>query len=73
MEGEFLLYNHKKMTTIYLNESAVAVWRLCDGQRSVAAIVDFLKAAYPGAARQLEGDVCGTIQQFVDEDILTLD
>jgi Coenzyme PQQ synthesis protein D (PqqD) len=73
MEGEFLLYNHERMTTIYLNESAAAVWRLCDGQRTVAAIVEFLRAVYPGAARQLEADVCGAIQQFVNDHMVTLD
>jgi len=73
MEGEFLLYSHEKMTTIYLNESAATVWHLCDGQRTVSGITDFLKAVYPRAARQLEGDVCGAIQQFVNDDMLTLD
>jgi hypothetical protein len=73
MEAEFLLYNHETMTTIYLNESAATVWRLCDGQRTVAGIVDFLRAAYPSAALQLEGHVCDAIQQFVSGGMLMLD
>ena len=73
MEGEGLLYSHEKMTMIYLNESAAVIWRLCDGQRTVAQIVDFLKSAFPDVSHQLDGDVCGTIQQFVDYDMLDLD
>ena len=73
MEGEGLLYSHEKMTTIYLNESAAAIWRLCDGQRTVAQIVDFLKSAYPDLSPQLDGDVCSMIQQFVDREMLDLD
>ena len=73
MEGEFLLYSHEKMRTIYLNETAATIWRLCDGQRTVAGIVDFLRAVYPSAARQLEGDVCSTIQRFVNDDMVMLD
>ncbi len=73
MEGEGLLYSHEKMTMIYLNESAAVIWRLCDGQRTVAQVVDFLKSAYPDLSPQLDGDVCGMIQQFVDCDMLDLD
>lgn len=73
MEGEFLLYSHEKMTTVYLNETAATIWRLCDGQRTVAGIVEFLRAAYPSAAHQVEVDVCSTIQRFVNDDMLTLD
>jgi hypothetical protein len=73
MEGEFLLYCPAKMATIYLNESAATIWRLCDGQRTVAGIIDFLRGAYPSAVRQLEADVCGAIQRFASNDMLTLD
>jgi hypothetical protein len=73
MEGEGLLYSHEKMTMIYLNESAAVIWRLCDAQRTVAQVVDFLKSAYPDLSPQLDGDVCGMIQQFVDCDMLDLD
>ena len=73
MEGEGLLYSHEKMTLIYLNESAAVIWRLCDGQRTVAQVVDFLKSAYPDLSPQLDGDVCGMIQQFIDRDMLELD
>ena len=72
IEGETLLYNDEKMTMIYLNESGAAIWRLCDGKRSVATIIELLRAAYPDLADQLETDVCNAIQQFADCELLTL-
>lgn len=73
MEGESLLYSHDKMTMFHLNQSAAVIWQLCDGQRTVSEIVDFLTSAYPDLSRQLERDVCSTIQQLVEDDVLRLD
>lgn len=73
MDGETLLYSDETMTMLHLNESAAAVWRLCDGTRSVGEIVAFLQAAYPGASSAIEADVCEIIGEFSGQDVLRLD
>jgi hypothetical protein len=73
MGDESLLYNHEKMTMTYLNGAAAAIWRLCDGERTLGEIIDFLASAYPGMSTRLENDVHATIQEFIDGDMLRLD
>lgn len=38
LDGETLVYDLKTHTACHLNETSAAVWRLCDGTRSVADI-----------------------------------
>lgn len=72
MDGESLLYRHESMTLVYLNDSAATVWKLCDGQRSVADIVDMLADAFPDVANDIGNDVPEMIERFVEQDVLEL-
>jgi len=47
IDSELLLYDGKRTMVVYLNETALLVWQLCDGHRSSADIVELLVAAYP--------------------------
>ena len=73
MEGEILLYCLDRKTMLQLNESAAAVWRLCDGQRSVGEIVALLSEAFPAASHEIEADIHEIVDRFVGEEVLTLD
>ena len=44
-----MLYRKGDRKAFYLNETASMLWKLCDGQRNVAAIEDLLRDAYPEA------------------------
>lgn len=57
MDGELLLYNPINATTLHLNGSSAVVWEMCDGQRSVDAIVTALQEAFPEQAEQISNDV----------------
>ena len=72
MDGESLLYSHEKMAMIYLNESAAAIWRLCDGERTVAEIIEVLAASFPDVARSIGADVPEMIEQLVREEVMEL-
>lgn len=50
LEGESMLYRGDEGQALYLNDTASLLWKLCDGQRSVAAIEELLRDAYPDAA-----------------------
>jgi hypothetical protein len=64
VEGEIILFHPAKTKILYGNLSSALIWRLCDGQRSVAEIVQLLSAAYPEVAQTMEADVKETLLTF---------
>jgi len=72
LEGEGVLYCHEKLSMIYMNESASAIWRLCDGHRSVAEIISALAEAFPDTAADISIDVRETLGLLVSEGVLEL-
>ena len=72
LEGETLLYRHLLKKMIYLNQTADAVWSLCDGQRTVQDIIGILVGAYPEAADIVAADVREALDNLVREGALRL-
>ncbi|MFT6408071.1 MAG: ABC-type Zn uptake system ZnuABC Zn-binding protein ZnuA [Arenicella sp.] len=70
MDGETLLYNPGNATTLHLNGPSTLVWDLCNGENSVAIIIDALQQAYPGQADQIEGDVTDVIKELSENDAI---
>jgi hypothetical protein len=64
LEGESMLYSSDDRKALYLNETASMLWKLCDGERSIGAIEDLLREAYPEAAG-LSGDVEAAVALFI--------
>ncbi len=64
MDGELLLYNPVNATTLHLNGSSAVVWEMCDGLRSVEAIVAVLQEAFPEQAGQISDDVVEVINDL---------
>ncbi len=62
MDDEILLYRPSTHKAIHLNETAAAIWKLCDGTRTVKDIVECFLAAYPNAASSVSHEV----QEAVD-------
>jgi coenzyme PQQ synthesis protein D (PqqD) len=72
MDGETLLYRRASRKSIYLNESATTVWKLCDGQRTVQQIIDALGEVYPEAGGAIAADVWYAINGLVREGAIRL-
>ncbi|MDO8400509.1 MAG: PqqD family protein [Bradyrhizobium sp.] len=72
LDGETLLYRHSVKKLIYLNQSADAVWGLCDGQRTVQEIIEILVGAYPEAADIVAADVHEALDNLVREGALRM-
>lgn len=70
LDDELLLYHPALETAVYLNQTAFLVWRLCDGQRSVARICEVLDGAFPGAAEQIVADVGTSLQTLAERGII---
>lgn len=73
LEGESLLYHHGRKKTIYLNESAMVIWKLSDGVRTIADIGGLINQAYAGSHDDITTDVCDCIDKLINQGALTFD
>lgn len=71
-EGEHMIFHPADGRAIYLSESASLVWRLCDGHRTVSAIVQLLHEAFPEAS-DLAVDVDAALSLFVEQHVVELE
>jgi len=70
MQEEALLYKLGEHKAIYLNASAAAIWRLCDGNRAANDIIDLLREKYPTSDASLQEDVAEAVDFLVREGAL---
>lgn len=74
--GEMVLYRRGGKVAVSLNNSAAAIWELCDGQHTVADIGrrlgDGLGCSEDEALAELAGDVWAAVSRFYDFGLLTL-
>lgn len=62
---EVLIYLPCGDRTLYLNDSAAIVWRLCNGDLSGEDIAGMLAEAYPEAADTIHDEIAGTLREMV--------
>ena len=70
MAGESLLYSEVTNKTVYLNDTASAIWKLCDGTRRIEELVALLREAYGDCEHDFEADVRGTIDDLLAQGAL---
>lgn len=70
LDGELLLYHPGRTRTVYLNDSASLVWRLCEG-RTADEITKFLKETYPESVEDLDADVRETLETLISHGAVT--
>lgn len=68
--GEAILHDPRRGLAHVVNESAVHVWDLCDGRRSIDEIAAQLAARYRLAGDDLRGDVVGAVAKFRELQLL---
>jgi Coenzyme PQQ synthesis protein D (PqqD) len=64
LDGDISLYDSATTRAVVLNATASAVWRLLDGSRDTAAVVDALAAEYGIAAAAIQADVERTLAEL---------
>ena len=57
LDGEMVLFHPVTQKILYSNRTGALIWGLCDGQRTVADIIQMLSEAYPDSASEIEADV----------------
>jgi hypothetical protein len=64
LDGEAVVYDPAAQVLHQLNGTAARVWAMCDGAKTVAAIVGQMREAYSGADDAIERDVQDLLVQF---------
>ncbi len=72
VDQEAILFNAANDSIFYLNNTGNLIVQLCDGKRSVAALVELLKTAYPETATNIATDVETLLSTLQAEGIVTL-
>jgi len=67
LDGEMVLFHPTSLIILHCNTSGALIWQLCDGQRTVADIIELLSAAYPESATEIQTDVYDTLLTFVEQ------
>lgn len=71
LDGEMVLFHPASKTILHCNQSGATIWQLCNGQRTVAEIIQLLSAVYPEATQEIEGDVKNTLQSLAQHGAVT--
>ena len=67
LNGEIVLFHPATQKILYSNRSGALIWELCDGQRTVADIVQLLSEAYPDSTSEIQADVQEALLTFAKE------
>jgi hypothetical protein len=67
---EVLVYLAGGDKTLYLNDTAAIVWRLCNGEQTGNDMIAMLVEAYPEAAQAIPTEVADTLQSFIDKGLI---
>lgn len=70
LDDEILLYRPSTHKAIHLNETAAAIWKLCDGTRTVKDLVDCLLPEFPSAEARISHEVQETIELLLRDGAL---
>ncbi|MGD9502259.1 MAG: PqqD family protein [Methyloceanibacter sp.] len=68
---ELLLYRPTTHKAIHLNGTAAAIFKLCDGTRSLADLVALLEGMFPDAKPRIAGEVRDVVDQLLRDGALT--
>lgn len=72
LDDETLLYHPQWMTAFALNSTAYSIWQLCDGERTIAQIVELLQEAYPDAAATMPAEVAASVRALSNHRVVKL-
>lgn len=72
LDDKILVYDPEGRTAVTLNEPASVIWQLCNGEHSVAEIVEILQRAYPEAAATMPHEVDAGVLALLSHRVISL-
>lgn len=73
LDGESVVFGRTSSKTYFMNGTASAIWKLCDGSRSVQDIANVLEGIYPESTSEIASDVAQIVDRLVAEGLLAVD
>ena len=70
IDGTGVLIDPYRRTLVKLNPAAQEIWRLLDGSRTYAGIIERLKAVFEVEAEELEKDVYVFLQDLIRREMI---
>ena len=70
IDADHVLYDPTKDTVHMLNPTAMVIWRLCDGNRTVPDLVEDLAILFEVPAKDVGQDVAGALEEFQSSHLL---
>ena len=72
LDDETLLYHPERMTALALNATASSIWQLCDGERTIAQIVERLREVYPEETATMPTEVEASVRMLWSHGVVAL-
>jgi peroxiredoxin/uncharacterized membrane protein YphA (DoxX/SURF4 family) len=72
-DAGMVLYNRATAKVLTLNATAAFVWESCDGQRTVASLVEEVRELFPAAATEIEADIRRLLDRLLRNRMISLD
>jgi hypothetical protein len=69
IDGNFTIYDKRNDSVMVLNDTASAIWRLCDGRRGTE-IADELARSFAAPPGEIERDVVSVLKQLTERGLL---
>lgn len=73
IDNQLVLFQPGHTAVCRLNETAALIWKLCDGDRSVADIIYLLSDLYPDETPHIDRDVREGIEVLMGYRAITLE
>ena len=70
VDGDLSLYHPKSETVAVLNTTASDVWRLCDGDLTLAEVITALAGAYGVAEGTISDEVIKVVEELTEKGFL---
>lgn len=68
----YLLSNREREHVLKINDTSLLIWELCNGSFSVGEIQKILIEQFPEAASTIKRDVHRVLDEFNEENVITL-
>ena len=70
---EVMLYDSEKEDVHILNNTAYAIWNLCDGEHTIEDIQKHMGSQFPDITEEdLIGDIKVTLDEFIEKKLVVL-
>lgn len=70
-DDEILLYNEASTQAVYLNDTAHAVWLLCQEDMTIEQMIHYLEEVYPDQKAQIRDNVLSALKLLQEKMVIT--